>query len=217
MTINVLIAESRPAVRAGFRRTLEREPDIGVVAEVPDGRAALESAVRLRPDVCLLDAHMAGPDGIEVTRRLAARRGVAGAPRTVVVAPKGRDEAVLEALRAGASGFLLRDTSPALLVEAVRAADAGEMLLSPAVTARVLEGLPGRRSASGRGHGLSERELDVVRRVALGATSNEIAADLHLAPSTVKSHLARVQKKLGARNRVEVAAWAWRRGLMTAG
>jgi DNA-binding NarL/FixJ family response regulator len=236
VAIEVLIADGQTMVRTGFRIILEREPDIEVVAEAPDGPAVLDAAARLRPDVCLLDIGLPGLDGIEAARRLTGRgarehgvrehgvreyggRRVAvpdQAPRVVLITTSDEERLVHAALDAGACGFLLKDAPPALLVEAVRSAAAGDALISPSVTVRLLRELAAGPPPPGRGDGpaLSDRELEVVRRAARGATNNEIAAAMHLAPSTVKTHLARVQAKIDARNRVEIAAWAWQRGLM---
>ncbi|WP_432929344.1 response regulator [Microbispora sp. CA-135349] len=209
MTISVLVADDQAMVRGGLRLILEDQPDIQVVAEASDGAEAVELARRLRPDVCLVDVRMPRLDGIEVTRALAGP-AVADPLRVVVVTTFDLDEYVYGALRAGAVGFVLKDCGPALLVEAVRAADHGDALVSPSVTLRLLRHLTAHLPASGRAsHPLSNRELEVVRAVARGRTNQEIAAELFISLSTVKSHVAAVQAKLGLRNRVEVAAWAW--------
>ncbi|MEU6414790.1 response regulator transcription factor [Microbispora sp. NPDC046933] len=209
MTIRVLVADDQAMVRGGLRLILEDQPDIEVVAEAADGAEAVESARRLRPDVCLVDVRMPRLDGIEVTRALAGP-GVPGPLRVVVVTTFDLDEYVYGALRAGATGFVLKDCGPALLVEAVRAAHQGDALVSPSVTLRLLRHLTARLPDSGRvDHPLSNRELEVVRAVARGRTNQEIAAELFISLSTVKSHVAGIQAKLGLRNRVEVAAWAW--------
>ncbi|WP_121011305.1 response regulator [Saccharothrix australiensis] len=205
--ISVLIADDQEMVRVGFRLILEKQPDITVVADVPDGVAAVRSAHELRPDVCLVDIRMPGLDGLEVAKRLAPLC------RVVVVTTFDLDEYVHTALENGASGFLTKDAGPALLVEAVRAAARGNALISPEVTVRLLAHF------ARRGHGpapgaLTAREQDVVREVARGLTNQEIAAHLHMSLSTVKTHLTSVQGKLGTRNRVEVASWAWRSGLV---
>ncbi|KOG38221.1 response regulator [Streptomyces decoyicus] len=221
MPISVVIADDQEVVRMGFRMVLESQDDIQVLADVTDGEAALAAVERLRPDVLLLDIRMPRTDGLEVTRRLteraAARPEHRHTPRIVIVTTFDLDEYVHTALRGGASGFLLKDASPALLVEAVRAAAAGEALLSPAITARLLRDMV---PAAGRGRTaripsepLTGRERDVVRALAGGRTNAEIAGALYLSLSTVKSHLANVQTKLDARNRVEIAFWAWQSGL----
>jgi DNA-binding NarL/FixJ family response regulator len=215
VTIRVLIADDQALVRAGFRMILDAQEDVEVVAECADGVEALEAARRLRPDVALLDIRMPRLDGLEVTRRLAGG-AVAGPVQIVVVTTFDLDEYVHSALQSGAVGFLLKDAGPALLVEAVRAAAAGESLISPAITVRLLARLsvPGRRQAGVPAERLTERELDVVRVVARGLTNAEIAAELLISLGTAKAHLSSAQAKLGARNRVEVAAWAWATGLL---
>ncbi len=205
--ISVLIADDQEMVRVGFRMILEKQPDITVVADVADGIAAVTAARALRPDVCLVDIRMPGLDGLEVTRRLAPTSKV------LVVTTFDLDEYVHTALENGASGFLTKDAGPALLVEAVRAAAQGNALISPQVTVRLLARFsrPAGTPDAGR---LTPREQDVVREVARGLTNQEIAGALHMSLSTVKTHLASVQAKLDARNRVEIASWAWRAGLV---
>jgi DNA-binding NarL/FixJ family response regulator len=214
VTIRVLVADDQAMVRGGLRMILEDQPDIEVVAEAADGVEAVEAARRLRPDVSLVDIRMPRLDGIEVTRMLAGP-GVREPLRVIVVTTFDLDEYVYGALRGGAAGFVLKDAGPALLVEAVRAAHAGDALVSPSVTVRLLRRLAATGPAPdlGRGERLSERELEVVRAVAGGRTNREIAAELFISLSTVKSHLSAIQTKLGTRNRVEIAAWAWDRRL----
>ncbi|GAA4002013.1 response regulator transcription factor [Allokutzneria multivorans] len=216
MTIRVLIADDQDMVRIGFRMILENEDDMEVVADVRDGISAVSKARELRPDVCLMDIRMPGLDGLEVTRQLCGP-GVTDPIKVVVVTTFDLDEYVHTALANGASGFLLKDAGPALLVEAVRAAERGDALISPQITVRMLEHFnkPSVSVADKPHEALTERELDVVRAVARGLTNTEIGAELFLSLSTVKTHLASVQSKLGARNRVEIASWAWRSGLMT--
>ncbi|MFE3549396.1 response regulator [Streptomyces kronopolitis] len=221
MPISVVIADDQEMVRMGFRMILESQHDIEVLDDVIDGRAALDAVARLRPDVLLLDIRMPAVDGLEVTRRLselaAAHPEHGPRPRIVIVTTFDLDEYVHAALRDGASGFLLKDASPALLVEAVRAAAAGDSLVSPAITVRLLRRLApaaGRPARTPRDP-LTEREQDVVRALAGGLTNAEIAGELFVSLSTVKTHLANVQHKLDARNRVEIAAWAWETGLVT--
>jgi DNA-binding NarL/FixJ family response regulator len=217
MTINVLIADDQAMIRSGLRLILEDEPDITVVGEAFDGVDAVSMARRLRPDVCLVDIRMPRLDGIEVTRALAGP-GVAHPLRVVVVTTFDLDEYVYGALRGGAVGFILKDAGPALLVEAVRAASVGDALVSPSVTVRLLRHLSATGSpVSGKAkHRLSDREAEVVRAVARGRTNQEIASELFISLSTVKSHVSGIQAKLGMRNRVEVAAWAWENRIVEA-
>lgn len=187
-----------------------------MVAEVADGVAALSVARRLRPDVSLLDIRMPRMDGLEVTRRLAGP-GVSDPLRVVVVTTFEIDDYISDALRSGACGYLLKGSGPALLVEAVRAAANGDALLSPSVTVRLLADMQWATAIStAPSDTLTERECDVVRLVARGRTNAEAAEELYVAASTIKTHLANVQSKLGVRNRVEIAAWAWETGLMAA-
>jgi DNA-binding NarL/FixJ family response regulator len=211
MTISVLVADDQAMVRSGLRLLLSDEPDIDVVAEAADGLTAVDLARRLRPDVCLVDIRMPGLDGIEVTRALAGPE-VADPLRVVVVTTFDLDEYVYGALRCGAVGFVLKDSGPALLAEAVRAASAGDALVSPSITVRLLRRpTPVHKGHTGRP--LTERETEVVRAIARGRTNREIAAELFISVSTVKSHVSGIQTKLGLRNRVEITAWAWENGV----
>ncbi|MDP9850083.1 response regulator [Streptosporangium lutulentum] len=216
MTIRVLIADDQQLVRTGFQMILDAQQDMEVVATAANGAEAVEQARRLRPDVCLLDIRMPRLDGLEATRILAGP-GVPDPLRVVIVTTFDLDEYVYGALRAGATGFLLKDSGPALLIEAIRAAAAGDALVSPSVTVRLLEHLAPPRVGATRSPSepLTERELDVVRRVARGRTNQEVAAELFVSLSTVKTHLGSIQVKLGARNRVEIAAWAWESGVVS--
>ncbi|MEV4799529.1 response regulator transcription factor [Nonomuraea sp. NPDC049421] len=213
--IRVLLADDQPMIRASLRIILEDQPDIVVVAEAGDGDEAIEQARRARPDVCLVDVQMPRLDGIEVARALA------DAPtRVVMVTTFDLDEYVHGALHRGAAGFVLKDAGPALLVEAVRAAHAGDALISPSITLRLLRRLADRGAgiaARAPAQPLTARETEIVRAVARGCSNQEIADDLFIAVSTVKGHVAGVQAKLGARNRVEIAAWAWESRMMDAG
>lgn len=225
MSVSVLLADDQAMVRSGFRLILESQPGITVAAEAADGTQAVALARQIRPDVCLVDIRMPGLDGIEVTRALAGP-GVPDPLRVVIVTTFDTDEYVYGALRAGAAGFLLKDAGPALLIEAVRAASAGDALISPSVTVRLLQQLavsygPGSsRPGSSRpgtprgGDRLSERELDIARGIATGRTNQEIAAELFISLSTVKTHITRIQGKLRVRNRVEIAAWCWENRVM---
>jgi DNA-binding NarL/FixJ family response regulator len=219
LTITVLLADDQAMVRRGLRLILEDQPDITVVAEAADGAEAVELARRLRPDVCLVDIRMPRLDGIEVTRALAGP-GAADPLRVVVVTTFDLDEYVYGALQAGALGFVLKDAGPALLAEAVRAASSGDALISPSVTVRLLKHIAPPRAKRGTrqpAQALSVREVEVVKSIAAGRTNQEIAAELFISLSTVKSHLASIQAKLGVRNRVGVAAWAWENRLMDPG
>ncbi|WP_445516776.1 response regulator transcription factor [Streptomyces sp. NEAU-174] len=229
MTIQVLIADDQEMVRAAFRMILDSQPDMRVVAQAANGVEAVEQARRLRPDVCLLDIRMPGLDGLEATRLLAGP-DVPDPLNVLIATTFDLDEYVYRALRNGACGFLLKDGAPGLLTEAVRAAASGNSLISPSVTVRLLahmaphrdrpipsEARPARRGRSGPRdliEPLTQREIEVVRRVARGRTNEEVAADLHVTLSTVKTHLGNVQRKLAARNRVEIAAWAWEHGMV---
>jgi DNA-binding NarL/FixJ family response regulator len=213
--ITVMIADDQAMVRTGFGMIIGAQPDMEVVGEAADGVEAVALARRLKPDVALLDIRMPRMDGLEALRLLAGP-GVAEPVKVVVVTTFDLDEYVHQALRGGAAGFLLKDSGPALLIEAVRAAVSGDALISPSITVRLLQHLsPPSPAADGADAGLSPRELDVVRLVARGATNAEIAADLFISVGTVKTHLGSVQAKIGLRNRVEVAAWAWERKLVS--
>ncbi|MFI9596648.1 response regulator [Nonomuraea sp. NPDC052265] len=215
MTIRVLIADDQQLVRTGFQMILDAQPDMEVVAAVADGAEAVAEARRLRPDVCLLDIRMPKLDGLEVTRVLSGP-GVENPMRVVIVTTFDLDEYVYGALRAGATGFLLKDSGPTLLIEAVRAAAGGDALVSPSVTVRLLQHLTQPRRAAEPPNGpLTDRELDVVRLVARGRTNQEVAAELFVSLSTVKTHLGSIQAKLGVRNRVGIAAWAWESGVVS--
>ncbi|WP_436527480.1 response regulator [Actinoplanes sp. HUAS TT8] len=217
MTIRVLIADDQEMVRKGLRVILDDEPDIEVVAEAGDGLEALTLARRLRPDVCLIDIRMPRMDGVEVTRALAGP-GVKDPLRIVVVTTFGEDEYVDGALRAGATGFLLKGASRQLLIEGVRAAHNGESLISPAVAARLVRQLNATRPASGPiRHSLTDRELAVAREIARARTNPEIAAVLFITLSTVKGHVAAIQSKLGLPNRVAITNWVRDNGLAEEG
>lgn len=209
--IGVVIADDHEMVRAGFRMVLEAEGDISVIGIAGNGEDAVNAAKRLNPAVVLMDIRMPGMNGLEATRLITA---TPDAPRVVVVTTFDTDEYLRSALQAGASGFLLKDAGPRLLVEAVRAAADGDALVSPSITVRLLGELAGGPSASGTRHNLSDRELEIVVAIARGRTNEEIAADLFVSLSTVKTHARSISVKLGVRNRVEIAAWAWRARLV---
>ncbi|MEV8403843.1 response regulator [Streptomyces sp. NPDC057137] len=216
--IDVVIADDQELVRAGFEMILDAQPGIRVVGVARDGVECVELARRLRPAVALVDIRMPRMDGLEVTRILAGERPGEPATNVVVITTFDQDDYVRDALRNGACGFLLKDAPPALLVEAVRAASRGDALVSPAVNVRLLRrlthGLGGgweHREAAG----LSGRETEIARLVAVGRTNQEIAEVLFLSLSSVKTYLARIQAKVEARNRVEIAAWAWENSVVT--
>jgi len=214
MTVRVLLADDQPLVRAGLKVILEAQPGIEVVGEAEDGSRAVALALALRPDVCLLDIRMPVMDGIEATRRLAGP-GVASPLAVVVITTFDLDEYVFRALKAGARGFLLKDAGPELLVQAIHAAASGEALIAPKVTARLLEKFVAMGEApkpSQPREALTNREEEVLITLARGLQNEEIAEALHISLSTVKTHVASLMGKLGARNRVEVALWAWETG-----
>jgi DNA-binding NarL/FixJ family response regulator len=194
MTIRVLIADDQDIVRAGLTMILDAQPDIEVVGEAANGREAVTLARELRPDVCLLDIRMPEMDGIEAT---------------------GLDEYVHGALKAGARGFLLKDAGPELLTQAIHAAANGDALIAPSITARLLatfaHTIP-RQPTAQPIEPLTSREEEILISVAQGWTNHEIADDLHISISTVKTHLASLMRKLNARNRVEIAMWAYETG-----
>jgi DNA-binding NarL/FixJ family response regulator len=211
MTVRVVVADDQEIVRTGLTMILNAQPGIEVVGEAADGRRAVELARRLRPDVCLLDIRMPGVDGIEATRRLAGP-DVTEPVAVVVITTFDLDEYVYAALRAGACGFLLKDAGPALLAQAVHAAADGEALIAPNVTTRLLRAFADTGPAPAPRQPvdpLTDREEQVLLAVAGGRTNHEIAGDLHISLSTVKTHIASLMAKLGARNRVEIAMWAY--------
>ncbi len=217
--ISVLIADDQDLVREGLRMLLEAEPDLAVAGEAGDGREALAQARLLDPDVILMDVRMPQMNGIEATARLV--QGGCRA-RILMLTTFNLDEYVYHALKAGASGFLLKDASREQLTGAVRAVSAGETLLAPAITRRLIEDYcrgpaPGAAPAATAAGRLSERELDVVRLVAQGLSNAEIAARLFLGETTVKSHVAHVLAKLDLRDRVQVAVYAYEHGIVRPG
>ena len=211
MTIRVVVADDQDIVRAGLRMILDAQPGIEVVGEAADGRQAVDLARRLRPDVCLFDIRMPVMDGIEATRQLAGP-DVADPLAVVVITTFDLDDYVHGALKAGARGFLLKDAGPELLAQAVHAAANGDALIAPSVTARLLSAFADFSSTAPPVQPidpLTEREEEVLLTVARGRTNAEIADDLSISLSTVKSHLASLMTKLHARNRVELAMWAY--------
>ena len=217
MTIRVIVADDQELVRTGLSMILDAQPDIEVVAQAVKGREAVTMAQHLRPDVCLFDIRMPELDGIEATRLLAGP-DVEDPLAIVVITTFDMDEYVHGALRAGARGFLLKDAGPDLLVQAIHAAAVGDALIAPSVTARLLArfAAAGTETAPAQPiEPLTEREEEVLVTVARGRTNNEIAAELYISLSTVKTHLASIMTKIGARNRVEIAMWAYESGRVT--
>jgi DNA-binding NarL/FixJ family response regulator len=215
---SVLIVDDQDLVREGLRMLLEAEPDLAVAGEAADGSQALAQARRLDPDVILMDVRMPGMNGIEATSRLVAAGCRA---RILMLTTFNLDEYVYHALKAGASGFLLKDASREQLTGAVRAVSAGETLLAPAISRRLIEDFcrgpaPGDATAGTAGR-LTEREAGVVRLVAQGLSNAEIATRLYLSEATVKSHIARVLAKLGLRDRVQIAVFAYESGIVRPG
>ncbi|BBH67761.1 DNA-binding response regulator [Actinoplanes sp. OR16] len=211
MPIRVLIADDQAVIRTGLRVMLDAQPDVEVIGEASDGREAVRLARDLRPDVCLFDIRMPELDGLEATRQLAGP-GVPDPMVVVVITTFDLDEYVYGALRAGARGFLLKDAGPDLLVQAVRSAAAGDALIAPSVTVRLLQtfaDVPTGRPAVQPISPITAREDEVLLAVARGLTNTEIADTLYISLSTVKTHLASLMSKLGARNRVEIAMWAY--------
>ena len=218
MSIRVLICDDQALVRAGFRAILEAQPDIEVAGEAENGADALALAERRAPDVILMDIRMPVLDGVEATRRLVA----AGSPaRILVLTTFDLDEYVHAAIRAGASGFLLKDVTPAKLIEAIRVVASGDALLAPSVTRRLLERfattLPQRDQSSEALGELTARETEVLRLLAGGLSNAEIAAELVVSEATVKTHISSVLRKLGLRDRVQAVIVAYETGLVALG
>jgi DNA-binding NarL/FixJ family response regulator len=217
--ITVLLADDQRLVRAGFRSILDDEDDITVVAEAGDGGQAVLACQQLRPDVVLMDIRMPGMDGLEAARRILADRRL-DPVKVVILTTFDVDDYVYQALRAGASGFLVKDTEPEELIRAVRVAAAGDALISPSVTRRLIaefaaRASPPRRSA--RLDPLTEREREVMELVAAGLTNDEIAARLVLSPATAKTHVSRIMTKLDVRDRSQLVVLAYESGLVSPG
>jgi DNA-binding NarL/FixJ family response regulator len=220
VSLGVLIADDQALVRAGFRMILEAEEDMDVVGEAADGREAVEEARRLRPDVVLMDVRMPDVDGIEATRRLLRDDGAA--VKVVMLTTFDMDEYVYDALRAGASGFLLKDVPPEQLVDGIRAVASGDALLAPSITRRVIEEFVRRppdsvRTAPPELAELTARELEVLKLVARGLANAEIAKELFISETTVKTHVAHVLMKLKLRDRVQAVVFAYESGLVLPG
>ena len=216
MSIGVLVVDDQALVRAGFRMILEAEPDLVVTGEAADGEQALAVAEETRPDVVLMDVRMPGLDGIQATRRLLS--GAAGATAKVIMLTTfDMDEYVYDALRAGASGFLLKDVPPEQLVEGIRAVVGGDSLLAPAITRRMIEVYLGRPPPAPAKvlDALTNREKEILALLARGLTNAEIAARLVVSETTVKTHVARVLMKLGLRDRVQAVIFSYEMGLVS--
>lgn len=213
MTIRVVVADDQEIVRTGLRMILDAQPGIEVVGEAADGQSAVRLARETRPDVCLFDIRMPGLDGIEATAQVTA---LPDPPAVVVITTFDLDEYVHGALRAGARGFLLKDAGPEMLTQAIHAAADGDALIAPNVTARLLATFsrPAASTPAEPLDRLTEREEQVLLTVARGRTNAEIADQLHISLSTVKTHLGSLMAKLSARNRVEIAMWAYETGRM---
>ena len=217
--IRVLLADDQALVRAGFRALLEAEPDIEVVGEADDGGAAVDLTAKLRPDVVLMDIRMPGVDGLEATRQIVADPELTDV-RVVILTTFDLDEYVFEALRTGASGFLVKDTEPVELLRGVRSWRAGDALLSPGVTRRLIAEFASRSKTPAPGPGLqalTDREREVVALVAEGLSNDEIASRLFVSPATAKTHVSRAMTKLGARDRAQLVVFAYEVGLVRPG
>jgi DNA-binding NarL/FixJ family response regulator len=215
--IRVLIADDQELIRLGLRTLVESEPDLRVIGEAADGLRAVELARRERPEVVLMDVRMPGVDGIEATRRIVADPDLAGT-RVIVLTTFELDQYVFDALRQGASGFLIKDTKPAELLRAVRLVAGGEALLSPSVTRRVVREFASRPSRVLKPHprldALTEREREIVGLVGEGLSNDEIAARLVVSPATARTHVSRAMVKLGARDRAQLVVYAYQSGLV---
>ena len=216
--IRVLIADDQALVRGGFRMILEAQPDMAVVGDVEDGNEALLAAADLRPDVILMDIRMPGMDGLEATRRIVVNEN---APRVLVLTTFDMNEYVYEAMKSGASGFLLKDVRPEQLADAVRTVARGDALLSPAITRRLIEEfvsrpLPGTTTPPGLDE-LTEREAEVLKLIARGLSNEEIAQQLFVSMATVKTHVTHILTKLDLRDRVQAVVLAYESGLVQPG
>ncbi|MGH8933059.1 MAG: response regulator [Egibacteraceae bacterium] len=216
MSIRILLADDQAMVRAGFRMILESEADLEVVGEADDGLAAVAAAKRLRPDLTLMDIQMPTMDGLEATRRIVGSDGGANA-RVVILTTFERDDYIFEALRAGASGFLLKNAPADDLIAAVRVVAAGDALLAPSVTRRIIADYarqPAKTARSAELDLLTERERDVLRLLATGKSNAELAAELYVGEGTIKTHVSHLLSKLGLRDRVQAVVFAYESGLI---
>jgi DNA-binding NarL/FixJ family response regulator len=220
MRIRVLLVDDQALIRAGFRMILDAEEDIEVVGECADGTQAVDSVRRLKPDVVLMDIRMPEMDGIEATR-LIADGGGEGAPKVLMLTTFDLDEYVYDALRAGASGFLLKDAPAEQLIDGIRVVAEGDALLAPSVTRRLIHefsrGAVAQQSAPPELEELTPRELEVFKLIARGMSNAEIAAELIVSETTVKTHVARVLMKLGVRDRVQAVVLAYESGVVAPG
>lgn len=218
MTISVLLVDDQPLVRAGFRLILEAEEDFEVIGEAGDGEEAVMTTQRLQPTVALMDVQMPKLDGLEATRRIAKNPTIR--TRVLILTTFERDDYVFEALRAGASGFMLKNAAPEDLVRAVRIVAAGEALLAPSITRRVIEDYAQRSAPNKNAAGLdqlTERELEVLCLLATGKSNAEMAAQLFLGEGTIKTHVSHLLRKLGLRDRVQAVVFAYENGLVEHG
>ena len=217
-TIRLLVVDDEALVRSGFRLILQSEPGFEVVGEASDGAAAIEEALRLRPDVVLMDVRMPRMDGVEATRRLTETTDI----KVLILTTFDLDAYLFDAVRAGASGFLLKDVPPDDLADAIRAVARGDALIEPRMTRRLLDEIarqpagPGPQSAAGLDT-LTQRELEVLRAVARGLSNAEIAEELYISETTVKTHVAHILTKLALRDRIQAVVLAYESGLVAAG
>lgn len=219
MSIRILVVDDQALIRSGIAMILETEPDLDVVGEAADGAAAVREATQLRPDVILMDIRMPEMDGIEATRRIVAEGSPEGTPRVLVLTTFDLDEYVFAALRAGASGFLLKDTPPEDLVDAVRIVARGDSLLAPSITGRLIAAFAATPTPvpTGRTADLTEREVEVLRALARGRSNVEIADELFVSEATVKTHVSHILTKLDVRDRVQAVVVAYEEGLVRPG
>lgn len=217
--IRVVLADDQALVRGGLRALLANSSDLQVVGEAGDGREAVAVVTRVQPDVILMDARMPGMDGIEATQRITADPHLSGVA-IIMLTTFDEDDLIFAAIRAGASGYLLKDAEPADLREAIRVVAAGDALLSPSVTRKVMEGIvSGPAGVAHRGwlNELTEREREVLSEVGRGLSNDEIAAEIHISPATARTYVSRMLTKLGARDRAQLVVIAYESGLVTPG